>query len=40
MLLDGVNHAAWISKDAARLGAFCEHVFEAAAGPARPRGPG
>ena len=33
MLLDGVNHVAWISKDVARLGAFYEHVFGAVAGP-------
>ena len=25
MLLEGVNHVAWISKDAARLGDFYEH---------------
>ena len=32
MLLDGVNHVAWISQDAARLGAFYEHVFDAVVG--------
>ena len=40
MLLDGVNHVAWISKDAARLGAFYEQVFDAVVGPTRPHGPG
>ena len=40
MLLDGVNHVAWISKDAARLGAFYEHVFDAVVGPTRPHAPG
>jgi catechol 2,3-dioxygenase-like lactoylglutathione lyase family enzyme len=40
MLLDGVNHVAWISKDAARLGAFYEQVFGAAVGPTHPHGPG
>ena len=40
MLLDGVNHVAWISKDVARLGAFYEHVFNAVVGPTRPHGPG
>ena len=29
MLLDGVNHIAWISKDADRLGRFCTDVFDA-----------
>ena len=37
MLLDGVNHVAWISKDIARLGAFYEHVFDAVVGPTRPQ---
>jgi catechol 2,3-dioxygenase-like lactoylglutathione lyase family enzyme len=40
MLLDGVNHIAWISKDAGRLGRFYERVFEAVIGPTRPHGPG
>ncbi len=40
MLLDGVNHVAWISKDAARLGAFYERVFDARVGPTRDHGPG
>ena len=29
MLLDGVNHIAWISKDVGRLGRFYERVFDA-----------
>jgi hypothetical protein len=33
MLLDGVNHIAWISKDADRLGRFYERVFDAVIGP-------
>ena len=40
MLLDGVNHIAWISKDADRLGRFYERVFDAAIGPTRSHGPG
>ena len=40
MLLDGVNHVAWLSKDAARLGAFYEQVFGAVVGPTRSHGPG
>ena len=40
MLLDGVNHIAWISKDAARLGRFYEQVFGAVVGPTRGHGPG
>src|SRR5258708_37715085 len=40
MLLGGVNHGGWISKDVARLGAFFERVFDAALGPTRPHGPG
>jgi catechol 2,3-dioxygenase-like lactoylglutathione lyase family enzyme len=40
MLLDGVNHIAWISKDVARLGRFYERVFEAVTGPTRGHGPG
>ena len=40
MLLDGVNHVAWISKDAARLGEFYEQVFDAVVGPTREHGPG
>ncbi len=38
MLLDGVNHIAWISKDVARLGRFYREVFEADVGPTRPHG--
>lgn len=38
MLLDGVNHIAWISKDIARLGRFYAHVFEAEVDPTRPHG--
>lgn len=40
MLLDGVNHIAWMSKDVERLGRFYEQVFEAVVGPTRPHGPG
>ncbi len=40
MLLDGVNHIAWISRDADRLGRFYQRVFEAVIGPTRPHGPG
>ncbi len=35
MLLDGFNHVAWISKDAARLGQFYAEVFDADVGPTR-----
>lgn len=38
MLLDGVNHIAWISKDVARLGRFYAEVFDADVGPTRPHG--
>ncbi|GAA3236409.1 hypothetical protein GCM10017691_34580 [Pseudonocardia petroleophila] len=38
MLLDGVNHIAWISKDVARLGAFYATVFDAEVGPTRQHG--
>lgn len=38
MLLDGVNHIAWISKDVGRLGRFYAEVFEAEMGPTRPHG--
>lgn len=38
MLLDGVNHIAWISHDVARLGAFYASVFDAEVGPTRPHG--
>jgi hypothetical protein len=40
MLLDGVNHIAWISRDVDRLGRFYERVFDAVVGPTRPHGPG
>ena len=40
MLLDGVNHIAWVSKDAVRLGRFYERVFDAVVGPTRSHGPG
>jgi catechol 2,3-dioxygenase-like lactoylglutathione lyase family enzyme len=36
MLLDGINHIAWVSKDAARLGRFYAEVFDADVGPTRP----
>ena len=38
MLLDGVNHIAWISHDVARLGRFYAEVFDAEVGPTRPHG--
>lgn len=38
MLLDGVNHIAWISKDVARLGRFYADVFGAEVGPTREHG--
>jgi catechol 2,3-dioxygenase-like lactoylglutathione lyase family enzyme len=38
VLLDGINHIAWISKDATRLKAFYATVFDAEAGPTRPHG--
>jgi len=38
MLLDGVDHIAWISKDVARLGRFYADVFDAEIGPTRPHG--
>jgi hypothetical protein len=40
MLLDGVNHIAWISRDVDRLGRFYQRVFDAVIGPTRPHGPG
>ena len=40
MLVDGVNHIAWISKDVDRLGRFYETVFDAVVGPTRNHGPG
>lgn len=38
MLLDGINHVAWISADVARLGRFYSEVFDAEVGPTRPHG--
>jgi catechol 2,3-dioxygenase-like lactoylglutathione lyase family enzyme len=38
MLLDGINHIAWISKDVDRLGQFYAEVFDADVGPTRPHG--
>jgi catechol 2,3-dioxygenase-like lactoylglutathione lyase family enzyme len=38
VLLDGVNHIAWLSKDVARLGRFYQEVFDAEVGPTRPHG--
>jgi catechol 2,3-dioxygenase-like lactoylglutathione lyase family enzyme len=40
MLLNGVNHIAWISKDADRLGRFYTEVFDAVVGTTRDHGPG
>jgi catechol 2,3-dioxygenase-like lactoylglutathione lyase family enzyme len=40
MLLDGVNHIAWISKDVDRLGRFYTTVFDAVVGLTREHGPG
>jgi catechol 2,3-dioxygenase-like lactoylglutathione lyase family enzyme len=40
MLLEGVNHIAWISKDVDRLGRFYTAVFEAVVRPTRDHGPG
>jgi len=38
VLLDGINHIAWISDDVARLGRFYADVFDAEVGPTRPHG--
>ncbi|MEV0947594.1 VOC family protein [Rhodococcus sp. NPDC049939] len=38
MLLDGINHIAWISKDVARLAQFYAEVFDADVGPTRSHG--
>jgi hypothetical protein len=38
MLLDAVNHIAWLSKDVARLGRFYAEVFDAEVGPPRLHG--
>jgi catechol 2,3-dioxygenase-like lactoylglutathione lyase family enzyme len=40
MLLDGVDHIAWLSKDVERLAQFYERVFDAVVGPPRDHGPG
>lgn len=40
MLLNGVNHIAWISKDVDRLGRFYTAVFDAVVGPTCDHGPG
>ncbi len=40
VLLNEVNHIAWLSKDIARLGRFYETVFDAVVGPTREHGPG
>ena len=40
MLLDGVNHVAWLTKDSGRLGRFYAEVFEATVHPTRDHGPG
>lgn len=40
MLLDGVNHIAWISQDVDRLGRFYATVFDAVVGPTRDHAPG
>ena len=40
MLLEGVNHIAWISKDVDRLGRFYTTVFDAVVGLTREHGPG
>jgi len=38
VLLDGVDHLAWLSKDAARLGRFYVEVFDAEVGSTRDHG--
>ena len=38
MLLDGVNHIAWLSTDVERLGRFYAEVFDAEVGATRPHG--
>jgi len=40
MLLEGVNHVAWITKDSERLCEFYREVFEAVVSPTREHGPG
>lgn len=38
VLLDGINHIAWLSKDVTRLGRFYAEVFDAEVGPTRRHG--
>ena len=38
VLLDGVNHIAWLSRDATRLGRFYAEVFDAKVRPTRDHG--
>ncbi|HEX3823474.1 MAG TPA: VOC family protein [Mycobacteriales bacterium] len=38
VLLDGINHVAWISTDVSRLGRFYAEVFDADVGPTRTHG--
>lgn len=38
VLLDGINHIAWISNDVARLGRFYSEIFDAEVGATRPHG--
>ena len=38
VLVGGVNHIAWLSTDAARLGRFYAEVFDAEVGPTREYG--
>ena len=40
MLLNGVNHVAWITNDTDRLCEFYQEVFEAVVSPTREHGPG
>ena len=40
MLLEGINHVAWLTKDPQRLSQFYETVFEATVQPTRDHGPG
>ncbi len=40
MLLNGVNHVAWLTKDSTRLGDFYRDVFEAVVSPTRDHRPG
>jgi hypothetical protein len=38
VLVDGVNHIAWISKDVARLRRFYQDVLDAEVGPTQGDG--